>query len=86
MSLKYILLFFLDYICINKLYEQEVTRQESQSSTDDEASEFDKDSIILGAPSQEYKDKAKPKLKGKTLNTVPMACKDQGISGLCSIM
>ena len=64
-----------------------MTRQESQaSSTTDEETEFDKDSIVTKCPSQEEIDKAKPKLRGKALNVVPMACKDQGISGLCSIM
>ena len=70
----------------NIIYEQEVERQESSASTDTEQSEFDKEAIVGKVPTKEELEALKPNLVGKTFNVMPMSNKDQGISGLCSIM
>jgi len=64
-----------------------VERRESvRSSVSEDDSEFDPVAIVVPAPTEEQRDAAKPRLKGRKLNQVPAQLRDSELSGLCSIM
>ena len=66
-------------------------RRESQlsqpSESDEQASEFDVDAVVIPATkTQEEKDLAKPRLRGRVFKEYPPMPKGGELSGLCSIM
>jgi len=56
------------------------------SVASEEEGEFDPEAVVVVAPSQEARDLAKPRLKGRRFTVMPQQSKDADLSGLCSIM